>query len=98
MNKTSKINSIAIAVVLASGTVSGGAQAHSGVDYSIPVQLYVLGSLFHHGHRDHHYSITRHETRHSGGRHERHGGQRHKRHSHSRDGYRRDHSRPRHRH
>ena len=91
---TSKALLLAGCLVMAA--VSGTAQAHSGVDYSVPAKLLLLSAflepLHHHGRN--HYS---HGPRRSG-MHDHHGRHHHKardrhrgRHSHSRGGYRDDH-------
>ncbi len=90
MKKTTSmaIKTTVMAVVFSTSLMSTGAQAHSSLDLSIPVQLLLLNSVFDHGHGHHHYSVTRKQIRHNDGRHSGYGHHKPRRHSYSREGYR----------
>lgn len=85
-----------IAGAISLTTISGAAQAHSAVDYSIPAKLLLLNAflepLHHHG-RSHHIVRPHRPGLHRHGRHHHKSrGHHHKprRYSHSRGGYRDD--------
>ena len=90
----SPLKSIVFALSISALSLSGNAQAHSDLDYSIPAQLLLFNALLqplHDYDRGHHYqgNYRRHVKHNRHGHHGRHGQGHYKprKHSHSHGGY-----------